>query len=62
MFSDTMAPVLQDLQTSFPAQSTTTGEAVGVAKKWSVAARLRLIILPTAVFWGAAIWLVVSLI
>ena len=62
MISDMMAPTLQDLQKSLPAQSTTGDEAGRDFDKWSVSARLRLIILPTAAFWGLAIWLAASLI
>lgn len=61
MFIDAMAPGPQNLQNAFPAQSAAVGESAGESGKWSVSARLRLIILPTATFWVAAIWLVVSL-
>jgi hypothetical protein len=59
MLSGAMAPKFHDLRA---ASTTAAADPATPPRKWSAAARLRLIILPSLAIWCALIWIAVSLI
>jgi hypothetical protein len=62
MFSDTMNPISHQMHDARREQSDAASVSGEESDKWSVSARLQLIILPAAGIWGLVIWIATSLI
>ncbi len=62
MRSNAMTASPRQLRGVYPEQAFGSDVSGATSQKWSASARLRLVILPAAGFWGLVIWVAASLI